>query len=125
MKKLILSLFLLILTFYTAFAQTEGNEKTDPVIENSSYEEALPGAETIITKEDLETAMIQIKAAWLEILNERLAEKAELEKQHSIAVKRVPVIWTLAGLDVLSGVSAVVTGILGKKITDQYYETFG
>jgi len=75
-----------------------------------------------ITQEELKAEMQQKEAERLVVLSQRLAEKAELEKQYAVASKRMPVFWTLAGLDVLAGASSVITGILGRKAYKQYYE---
>jgi len=76
--------------------------------------------ESFITKEALQEEVMRSEAERLELLNQRLTEKAELEKQRVLAVKKIPVLWTLAGVDVLVGASAIVTGILGKQAMNLY-----
>jgi len=97
-KKLFVSI-LLLLCVYNAFGQSEWDGKEDEAGE----------------------AVLQKETERIDLLNQRFSEKTELEKQYTSAVKKIPVLWTLAGIDILAGGTAAITVILGKTITDRYY----
>ncbi len=95
-----------------AQADSQGNQilQTSTTLFEDYY---LVKTDTFVTKEALQETVLQKEAERIDLLNQRLAEKAELEKQYASAVKKLPVLWTLGGIDILAGGTALVTGILG------------